>query len=161
VLLTMSADEFRALGGKYLADTRIYRAGQPHFIDKMPNNFRHIGLIHLMLPNAKIIDARREPMACCFGNLKQLFARGQEFCYSVDDIARYYRPTSRSCGTGRRPARADPARALRRRGRGSGGSVRRILDHCELPFEPACVESTRRAQRPNREFRAGAPADLS
>ncbi|HYQ94740.1 MAG TPA: sulfotransferase, partial [Burkholderiales bacterium] len=75
-LLTMSADDFRALGDKYLADTLIYRAGQPYFIDKMPNNFRHIGLIHLMLPNAKIIDARREPMACCFGNLKQLFARG-------------------------------------------------------------------------------------
>ncbi len=61
------------------------------FIDKMPNNFRHIGLIHLMLPNAKIIDMRREPMACCFSNLKQLFASGQEFTYSIEDIARYYR----------------------------------------------------------------------
>ena len=62
-----------------------------YFIDKMPNNFRHLGLIHLMLPNARIIDARREPMACCFSNLKQLFAKGQEFTYSIEDIARYYR----------------------------------------------------------------------
>src|SRR5204863_245945 len=90
-LAAMTADAFRVLGVKYLADTRIYRGGKPRFIDKMPNNFRHVGLILLMLPNAKIIDARREPMACCFGNLKQLYARGQEFAYSVEDIARYYR----------------------------------------------------------------------
>ena len=64
---------------------------KPRFIDKMPNNFRHLGLIHLMLPNAKIIDARREPMACCFSNFKQLFASGQQFTYSIEDIARYYR----------------------------------------------------------------------
>ena len=64
---------------------------KPRFIDKMPNNFRHIGLIHLILPNAKIIDARREPMACCFSNFKQLFASGQEFTYCLEDIARYYR----------------------------------------------------------------------
>ena len=80
------------LGARYLADTRAHRRQQkPFFIDKMPNNFRHIGLIHLMLPNAKLIDVRREPMACCFSNLKQLFARGQELTYSVEDIARYYR----------------------------------------------------------------------
>ncbi len=68
-----------------------YRQGRPFFIDKMPNNFRHIGLIHLILPNAKIIDARREPMACCFSNFKQLFASGQEFTYGLEDIGRYYR----------------------------------------------------------------------
>jgi hypothetical protein len=78
-------------GEKYLDDTQVYRTGKPFFIDKMPNNFRHIGLIHLILPNAKIIDARREPMACCFSNFKQLFASGQEFTYSLEDIARYYR----------------------------------------------------------------------
>ena len=87
----MSAEDFRRLGRKYLTDTRLFRTGKAFFIDKMPNNFRHIGLIHLMLPNARIIDARREPMACCFGNLKQLFATGQEFSYSIADIARYYR----------------------------------------------------------------------
>ena len=91
VLADMTAEDFRRLGEKYLADTQIYRTGKPFFIDKMPNNFRHIGLIHLMLPNARIIDARREPMACCFSNLKQLFANGQEFTYSIEDIARYYR----------------------------------------------------------------------
>jgi len=140
-LVTMSADEFRALGEKYLADTRIYRTGQPHFIDKMPNNFRHIALIQLMLPNAKIIDARREPMACCFGNLKQLFARGQEFCYSIDDIARYYRTYLEIMAHWEE---ALPGRILRVHYEDVvedlGGNVRRILDYCELPFEQACVE---------------------
>ena len=91
VLETLEDADFRRLGEKYLADTRVYRSGKAFFIDKMPNNFRHIGLIHLMLPNAKIIDARREPMACCFSNFKQLFASGQDFTYSIEDIARYYR----------------------------------------------------------------------
>jgi tetratricopeptide (TPR) repeat protein len=140
-LATMPADELRALGQKYLADTQVYRTGKPYFIDKMPNNFRHIGLIHLMLPNAKIIDARREPMACCFGNLKQLYARGQEFVYSVDDIARYYRTYLELMehwdavlpGRVLRVHHEDVVDDLE-------GSVRRILDFCELPFEPACLE---------------------
>ena len=140
-LTAMPADEFRALGEKYLADTQIYRTGKPRFIDKMPNNFRHIGLIHLMLPNARIIDARREPMACCFGNLKQLYARGQEFVYSVDDIARYYLTYLELMehwdavlpGRVLRVHHEDVVDDLE-------GSVRRILDFCELPFEPACLE---------------------
>jgi tetratricopeptide (TPR) repeat protein len=140
-LATMPADEIRALGEKYLADTQIYRTGKPHFIDKMPNNFRHIGLIQLMLPNARIIDARREPMACCFGNLKQLYARGQEFVYSIDDIARYYRTYLELMehwdavlpGRILRVYHEDVVNDLE-------GSVRRILDFCELPFEPACLE---------------------
>jgi len=140
-LAAMAADEFRALGEKYLADTRIYRTGKPRFIDKMPNNFRHIGLIHLMLPNATIIDARREPMACCFGNLKQLYARGQEFAYSVDDIARYYRTYLEIM---EHWDAALPGRILRVHHEDVvedlEGSVRRILDFCELPFEPACLE---------------------
>ncbi len=140
-LVTMAADEFRALGEKYLADTQIYRSGKPHFIDKMPNNFRHIGLIHLMLPNAKIIDARREPMACCFGNLKQLYARGQEFAYSVDDIARYYRTYLELM---EHWDAALPGRVLRVYHEDVvddlESSVRRLLEYCELPFEPACLE---------------------
>jgi cytochrome c-type biogenesis protein CcmH/NrfG len=140
-LATMSAEEYRALGEKYLADTQIYRSGKPHFIDKMPNNFRHIGFIHLILPNAKIIDARREPMACCFGNLKQLFARGQEFVYSIDDIARYYRTYLELMehwdavlpGRVLRVHHEDVVEDLE-------GSVRRMLDYCELPFEPGCLE---------------------
>jgi tetratricopeptide (TPR) repeat protein len=97
VLAELSREDFRRLGERYMTDTRVFRttdragAPRPFFIDKMPNNFRYIGLIHLMLPNAKIIDARREPMACCFSNLKQLFSTGQEFSYSIEDIARCYR----------------------------------------------------------------------
>jgi Sulfotransferase family len=78
-LARLSPDEFRNLGRQYVIGTRAYRGNKPLFVDKMPNNFRHIGLIHLILGNAKIIDVRREPMACCFSNLKQLFASGQEF----------------------------------------------------------------------------------
>jgi tetratricopeptide (TPR) repeat protein len=141
VLAGMTAEDFRRLGEKYLTDTRIYRTGKARFIDKMPNNFRHIGLIHLMLPNAKIIDARREPMACCFGNLKQLFAQGQEFCYSVEDIARYYRTYLELM---RHWDTALPGRVLRVQHEDVvddlEGTVRRLLDYCELQFEPACIE---------------------
>ena len=141
VLTTMPATEFRQLGERYLADTRAYRTGQPRFIDKMPNNFRHVGLIHLMLPNAKIIDARREPMACCFGNLKQLFANGQEFSYSIDDIARYYRTYLELMrhwdavlpGKVLRVLHEDLVADLEH-------SARRILEFCGLPFEAACLE---------------------
>ncbi len=142
VLAQMTDEDFCRLGEKYLGDTRIYRAaGKARFIDKMPNNFRHVGLIHLMLPNAKIIDARREPMACCFGNLKQLFAHGQEFTYSIEDIARYYRTYLELM---RHWDAVLPGRVLRVHHEDVvddlEGSVRRILAHCELEFEPACVE---------------------
>ncbi|HJR13780.1 MAG TPA: sulfotransferase, partial [Rhodanobacteraceae bacterium] len=91
-LAALDAGALRALGERYLAATRIQRkTAKPFFIDKMPNNFMHVGLIHLMLPNAKIIDARRHPMACGFSIFKQHFARGQDFSYSLDDIGRYYR----------------------------------------------------------------------
>jgi tetratricopeptide (TPR) repeat protein len=149
ILTEMTADELRALGEKYLAATRVYRNGKPHpvphacpyFIDKMPNNFRHLGLIRLILPNAKIIDARREPMACCFSNLKQLFARGQEFTYSVDDIARYYRTYLELMrhwddvlpGWILRVHHEDVVDDLE-------GNVRRLLEFCGLEFEPQCVE---------------------
>jgi tetratricopeptide (TPR) repeat protein len=141
VLAEMSAEDYRRLGEKYLSDTRSYRTGKARFIDKMPNNFRHVGLIHLMLPNAKIIDARREPMACCFGNLKQLFAQGQEFTYSVEDIARYYRTYLELM---RHWDAVLPGRVLRVQHEDVvndlEGNVRRLLDYCELEFEPACVE---------------------
>ena len=141
VLQDMPIEEFRRLGEKYLADTRVYRTGKPHFIDKMPNNFRHIGLIHLMLPNAKIIDARREPLACCFSNLKQLYARGQEFTYSIEGIARYYRTYLELM---RHWDEVLPGRILRVQHEDVvddlDGNVRRILDFCDLRFEPACVD---------------------
>jgi len=140
-LTGMSAEDFRRLGEKYLADTRIYRTGKARFIDKMPNNFRHIGLIHLMLPNAKIIDARREPMACCFGNLKQLFAHGQEFTYGVEDIARYYRTYLELM---RHWDAVLPGRVLRVQHEDVvddlEGAVHRLLEYCELEYEPACIE---------------------
>jgi Sulfotransferase family len=141
VLAQMRAENYRRLGEKYLSDTRVYRSGKARFIDKMPNNFRHVGLIHLILPNAKIIDARREPMACCFGNFKQLFAHGQEFAYSIDDIARYYRTYLELM---RHWDAVLPGRVLRVQHEDVvddlEGNVRRLLDYCELEFEPACVE---------------------
>jgi tetratricopeptide (TPR) repeat protein len=141
ILAEMSAEEFRPLGEQYLATTRVYRTDKPFFIDKMPNNFRHLGLIHLMLPNARIIDARREPMACCFSNLKQLFANGQEFTYSIEDIARYYRTYLELM---RHWDRVLPGRILRIQHEDVvedlEGNVRRILDFCGLEFEPACIE---------------------
>jgi tetratricopeptide (TPR) repeat protein len=141
VLAQLSAEELARLGEKYLRDTRVYRSGKARFIDKMPNNFRHIGLIHLILPNAKIIDARREPMACCFGNLKQLFASGQEFTYSIEDIARYYRTYLELM---RHWEAVLPGRVLRVHHEDVvddlEGSVRRLLEYCELDFEPACIE---------------------
>jgi Sulfotransferase family len=149
-LVDLTEDDFACLGELYIVDTQAYRAGRRFFIDKMPNNFRHIGLIHLMLPNARIIDARREPMACCFSNLKQLFANGQEFAYSVEDIARYYRTYLELM---RHWDEVLPGRVLRVHHEDVvadlEGSVRRMLDHCGLPFEPACVDfhKTRRSVR--------------
>ncbi len=141
VLSQLRPEDFLRLGERYLRDTRAYRTGRPHFIDKMPNNFRHVGLIHLILPNAKIIDARREPMACCFSNLKQLFAGGQEFAYGTLDIARYYRTYLELM---RHWDEALPGRVLRVRHEDVvedlEGSVRRILEFCGLEFESACVE---------------------
>ena len=86
----LSGDELQQMGRDFIEDTQLHRQGAPFFTDKMPNNFRHIGLIHLILPNAKIIDARRDPMDCCFSCFKQLFAQGQEFTYGLEEIGRYY-----------------------------------------------------------------------
>ena len=131
----------RDLGERYLANTRIQRkTAAPLFIDKMPNNFMHIGLIHLMLPNATIIDARRHPLACCFSGFKQHFARGQGFSYSLDDLGRYYRDYVALM------AHFDavlPGRIHRviyeRMVEDTEGEVRRLLDHCGLPFEESCL----------------------
>jgi tetratricopeptide (TPR) repeat protein len=141
VLSQLGPKDFLRLGEQYIGDTRAYRTGRSHFIDKMPNNFRHVGLIHLLVPNAKIIDARREPMACCFSNLKQLFASGQEFTYSIQDIARYYRTY---LDLMQHWDEALPERVLRVWHEDVvedlEGAVRRILEYCGLEFEPACVQ---------------------
>ena len=140
-LAELAPEEFRRLGERYITDTRAYRQGKPFFIDKMPNNFCHIGLIHLMLPNAKIIDVRRDPMACCVSNLRQLFAKGQEFTYSIEDIARYYRTYLELM---RHWDAVLPGRILRVWHEDVvedlEGNVRRILGFCGLEFEPTCVE---------------------
>ena len=86
----LTEEKRKNLGKKYIQDTQIHRKGAPRFTDKMPNNFRHIGLIHSILPNAKIIDARRYPLDCCFSMFKQLFAQGQEFSYGLSEAGSYY-----------------------------------------------------------------------
>jgi len=141
VLAELTPEDFARLGARYLTETQVYRTGKAHFIDKMPNNFRHIGLIHLILPQARTIDARREPMACCFSNFKQLFASGQEFTYSIEDIARYYRSYIELMDHWERVL---PGRVLRVQHEAVvtelEHNVRRLLDFCGLQFEPACLE---------------------
>ena len=141
VLGTLGPDELRALGERYLEQTRIQRrSGAPCFIDKMPNNWEHAGLIQLILPNAKIIDARRHPMSCCFSVFKQHFARGQRFSYSLEDVGRYYRDYVDLM------AHFDevlPGRIHRvvyeRMVEDTESEVRRLLEYCGLPFEEGCL----------------------
>src|SRR5690606_13913534 len=84
--------DFKAYGRQYLEESAAYRStDRPYFTDKTPNNFSHVGLIHLMLPNAKIINARRHPFDSCLGGFKQLFAKGQHFTYDLTELAAYYR----------------------------------------------------------------------
>lgn len=141
LLATLDGDALRALGERYLETTRIHRkSGRPFFIDKMPNNFAHTGLIHLMLPNAKIIDARRHPLACCFSGFKQHFARGQGFSYGLEDIGRYYHDYVALM------AHYDdvlPGRVHRviyeQLVDDTEAEVRRLLAYCGLPFEDGCL----------------------
>ena len=150
VLHDLDAGKLRALGEDYLDNTRVHRQSAPFFTDKMPNNFRHIGLIKLILPNAKIIDARRGAMACCFSGFKQLFAEGQEFTYGLEEIGRYYRAYVRLMdhwdavlpGQILRVHHEDVVEDVETQ-------VRRILDFCGLPFEQACLDfhHTKRAVR--------------
>jgi tetratricopeptide (TPR) repeat protein len=154
-LLDLSADECKAFGEAYIEDTQIHRANAPFFIDKMPNNFRHVGLIKLILPNAKIIDARREPMACCFSGFKQLFAEGQEFSYDLTDVGRYYRDYVELMAHWNK---ALPDFVLRVQHEDVvadlESEVRRMLEFCGLPFEDACLryyETERNIRTPSSE----------
>ena len=150
-LSDLSLEALKALGEDYLQRTRIQRKqGRPFFIDKLPNNWLYAGFIHLILPNAKIIDARRDPMDCCFSNFRQHFARGQSFSYSLEDMGRYY---------------GDYVRLMRHLDETLPGRVHRVihedlldepeiqiralLDHLGLPFEEACLQfhETKRAVR--------------
>ena len=141
LLATLNADQCRELGERYLAQTRIQRkTPAPFFIDKMPNNFAHIDLIQMALPHAKIIDARRHPLGCCFSGFKQHFARGQGFTYSLEDIGRYYRDYVELMAffdaiTPGRVHRVIYEAMID----DTEGEVRRLLDYCGLPFEEACL----------------------
>lgn len=151
VLADLSPDQLRELGEEFIERTRVQRkTDKPFFIDKMPNNFAHAGFIHLILPNAKIIDARRHPLGCCFSGFKQHFARGQAFSYDLTDIGRYYTDYVELMAhfDAVLPGRVhrviyeamieDPER-----------EIRALLDHCGLPFEEACLtpHKTERAVR--------------
>jgi tetratricopeptide (TPR) repeat protein len=137
----LDAAELRGLGERYLAATRSYRkTGAPFFIDKMPNNWLYVGLLQLILPNAKIIDARRHPLGCCFSAFKQHFARGQNFSYRLEDLGRYYRDYVELM------AHIDavlPGRVYRvfyeSMIENTEFEIRRLLDYCGLPFEEGCL----------------------
>ncbi|MFB0999240.1 MAG: sulfotransferase [Colwellia sp.] len=132
---------FKRFGQQFIDETQVYREKAPLFIDKMPNNFLHIGLIRLILPKAKIIDARRSPMACCFSGFKQLFAEGQDFSYNLEDIGRYYQAYLKLMAhwdsvlpdfvlTVNHEDVVDDLET----------QVRRMLDFCGLPFEQSCLD---------------------
>ncbi len=141
ILATLSSQDLAALGEQYLAQTRIQRkTDAPFFIDKMPNNWSHVGLIHLILPRAKIIDARRHPLGCCFSGFKQHFARGQTFSYSLEDIGRYYRDYVELM---KHFDEVLPGRVHRVLYEAmiddTEAQVRRLLEYCGLPFDARCL----------------------
>lgn len=147
----LESQDWRAYGQRYLEDAARHRfSDRPFFTDKMPNNFPLLGLLHLILPNAKIIDARRHPVASCIGCYKQLFAKGQNFTYDLEDLSHYYRNYDAMMNHWRSvlPGKVltvhyeETVTDLERQ-------VRRILEHCGLPFEASCVRfhETRRAVR--------------
>ena len=150
-LATLDGEALRRLGESYLETSRVQRrTGRPFFIDKMPNNWVHVGLIHLILPNARIVDARRHPLDCCFSNFRQHYARGQGFSYSLEDMGRYYADyvdlmdhfdqvlPGRVYRVIHEHLLDDPE-----------GEIRRLLAWLGLDFEPACLafHETRRAVR--------------
>lgn len=154
-LTSIPDSELAAMGQKYLDDTQIHRGQAPFFIDKMPNNFRHIGLIQLILPNAKIIDARRHPMACCFSGFKQLFASGQEFSYSLEDIGRYYQDYISLMNHWHQVL---PGKILTVHHEAVvfdlEAQVRQLLAFCGLAFDPACLnfhQTERSVRTPSSE----------
>jgi hypothetical protein len=140
-LAALTPAQLAELGERYLASTRVHRTrGAPYFIDKMPNNCLYVGLIQLILPNAKIIDARRHPLGCCFSAFKQHFSRGQTFTYGLEDLGRYYADYVDLM------AHIDevlPGRVHRvfyeTMVRDTESEVRRLLDYCGLPFDERCL----------------------
>jgi tetratricopeptide (TPR) repeat protein len=137
----LAPSEIRSLGERYLATTRVHRKTQaPFFVDKMPNNCLYVGLIRILLPNAKIIDARRHPLGCCFSAFKQHFSRGQSFTYDLTDLGRYYRDYVELMahtdavlpGYVHRVLYENMIEETEER-------VRQLLAYCQLPFEEGCL----------------------
>ncbi len=141
ILNKLTPDMAQKLGQTYIDETQIHREGGQFFIDKMPNNFRDVGLIKMILPNAKVIDARRHPMSCCFSGFKQLFFEGQEFTYGLSEIGTYYRDYVELMdhwddvlpGFILRVQHEDVVDDLETQ-------VRRMLNFCGLPFEQSCID---------------------
>jgi tetratricopeptide (TPR) repeat protein len=155
VLAELTPEQCRELGESYLETTRIQRSDTPFFIDKMPNNFRHIGLIHLILPNSKIIDARRHPMGGCFSGFKQLFAHGQTFTYGLEDIGKYYRDYVRLMDhwDAVLPGRVHRVQ-YEEMVADTDAQIHALLDYCELDFEDQCLkfyETDRAVRTPSAE----------
>ncbi|MEH6591777.1 MAG: sulfotransferase [Halioglobus sp.] len=155
ILADLSPEQRMELGQGYLDSTRIHRNDLPFFVDKMPNNWLHVGLIHLILPNAKIIDARRHPMAGCFACYKQLFAHGQTFTYKLEDVGHYYR---NYFNVMEHWDKVLPGKVLRVQYEDmvadSETQIRRVLEYCGLPFEEQCLrfyETDRAVRTPSSE----------
>ncbi len=155
ILLSLSAPQLKMIGDKYISDSEVFRTGKQYFLDKMPNNFRHIGLIKLILPNAKIIDIRRSSMSACFACYKQLFAEGQEFTYDLKDLAGYYNNYVELMDHWNKVL---PNQILSINYEDVVNnfeeSVNEILKYCEIPFETECLEfykSKRSVKTPSAE----------
>lgn len=141
-LSDMTPDQLVALGKSYLYNTKIHREqGLPYFTDKLPANFTHVGLIHMVLPNAKIIDARRHPLDTCVANFRQHFAVGKNQSYDLNEFAEYYLEYVRMMnhwdavlpGLVLKVQYEEVVQDLE-------GQIRRMLDHCGLPWEDACLK---------------------
>jgi len=155
ILLSLSAPQLKMIGEKYIADSEVFRTDKQYFLDKMPNNFRHIGLIKLILPNAKIIDIRRSSMSACFACYKQLFAEGQEFTYDLKDLAGYYNNYIELMDHWNNVL-PDQILSINYEDvvNNFEESVNQILEYCEIPFENECLEfykSTRSVKTPSAE----------
>ena len=141
ILLSLSSPQLKMIGENYIKDSEVFRREGVYFIDKMPNNFRHIGLIKLILPNAKIIDIRRNSMSACFSCFKQLFAEGQEFTYSFERLGNYYNNYIELMDHWNKVL---PNQILSINYEDLVNNfeetVKVILDYCKLPYEQACVE---------------------
>ena len=137
---SLTLEQRETMGKGFIEDTKMHRRDAPMFTDKMPNNFRHIGLIHLIMPNAKIIDARRYPLDCCFSMFKQLFAQGQEFSYGLAEAGSYYKSYVNLMNHWDKVL---PNKILRVNNEDIiedlEGQVKRILEFLELPYEEECI----------------------